>query len=48
MFDSLNEQIRRNERSSETSKSRLLRYGGTFFFSLFAFWALYMGIRYLE
>ncbi len=48
MFESLNEEIKRREGESESAVIRWLRYAGVFIVSLFAFGALYAGIRYLE
>jgi hypothetical protein len=48
MFESLNEEIKRREAGSESAAMRWLRYAGVFVVSLFAFGALYAGIKFLE
>ncbi|MBZ5618886.1 MAG: hypothetical protein LAQ69_09215 [Acidobacteriia bacterium] len=47
MFDSLNDEIRKRE-GLEKPATRMIRYAGVLVASLFGFWALYAGIRFLE
>lgn len=48
MLENLNELIERQQRESESASLRWLRYAGVFLVSLFAFGALYAGIKFLE
>jgi len=48
MLENLNELIERQQRESETVVARWLRYAGVFLVSLFAFGALYAGIKFLD
>lgn len=48
MFDSLDEEIRRKEDSSEAPVRRWLRYAAVFMVSMLAFGAMYTGILFLE
>jgi hypothetical protein len=49
MFNSLNEEIKKNEGTSETSTAqRLLLYAAAVAGAIFAMWALYAAVLYLE
>ena len=48
MFDSLNDEMRRHEDTTEAPVSRWLRYAGVLMVSMLAFGALYVGILFLE
>ena len=48
MFDSLNDEMRRHEDTTEAPLGRWLRYAGIFMVSTLAFGALYAGILLLE
>ena len=48
MFDSLNDEIRKHDDSSEAPAIRWLRYAGVLMVSMLAFGALYAGILFLE
>jgi len=48
MFDSLNDEMRRHEDTTEGPVSRWLRYAGVLIGSMLAFGALYAGILFLE
>jgi hypothetical protein len=48
MFNSLNEEIKKSVGESETSTSRWLLYSGAVAGAIFAMWALYAAVLYLE
>ena len=48
MFNSLNEQIQKSVGKSETLTTRLLLYAGAVVGAVFAMWALYAAVLYLE
>ena len=48
MFNSLNDEIEKSAGKSGTRTARLLLYTGAFAGAVFAMWALYAAVLYLE
>ena len=48
MFNSLDEEIKRDDQATSTARERWLRYGAVLLASIVLFGSLYAGIRFLE
>ena len=48
MFDSLEEEMKRNDEATSSPRERWLRYAAVLLVSLVLFGGLYAGIRFLE
>ena len=48
MFNSLDEEIKRDDQATSTSRERWLRYTAVLVISVVLFGGLYAGIRFLE
>ena len=48
MFNSLDEEIKRDDQATTTPRERWLFYAAVALVSIFLFGGLYMGIRFLE